>query len=262
MTNNHTQPTPPGQDPGVAPPAIARPDVVPPDVVPPAIALALAALLPADVVLHQTWITPQRFALHPAEAPAVAHAVAKRQLEFAAGRHCAHRALQALGAAPGPLLVGPARAPLWPAGVVGAISHDDGWAAAAVAHQASCAGLGIDIELMGRFTPAYAASICTPAEQQRYLAGRSVAVQQCQLARLFTVKEALFKAQFPLTGAWLDFGDVAVVLPDAASGLFQATLLRPAGRWSAGQVLQGGCAWAAERACAALVLRPADLLPR
>ena len=97
---------------------------------------------------------------------------------------------------------------------------------------------------MARFTPVYAASICTPAEQQRWLTCCGLPQQQCQLARLFTVKEALFKAQFPLTGAWPDFGDVEVLLPDAGrsagSGLFQATLLRPAGPWATGQVLQGG----------------------
>ena len=142
MTTAHPNPTLPEQNPGAAPPAIA---------------LALAALLPADVVLRQLWITPQRFALHPDEAPAVVRAVAKRQLEFAAGRHYAHSALQALGAAPGPLLVGPARAPLWPAGVVGAISHDDGWAAAAVARQVDCAGLGIDIESLRVNSPPLAA---------------------------------------------------------------------------------------------------------
>ena len=247
MTTTHPHCPPPHHNPGAESPAIA---------------LALAALLPADVVLRQVWITPQRFALHPDEAAAVARAVAKRQLEFAAGRHCAHSALQALGVAPGPLLVGPARAPLWPAGVVGAISHDDAWAAAAVASQGDCAGLGIDIELIDRFTAAYAATICTPAEQQRYLAGRTVVQQRIQLARLFTVKEALFKAQFPLTGAWLDFGDLEVLLPDAACGLFQATLLRPDWPWGFGQVLRGGCAWAGDRACAALVLRPADVVLR
>lgn len=232
---------------------------------PPPGAAALAALLPPDVCLHQAWIQPERLTLLPAEAALVAQAVAKRRLEFAAGRHCARQALVALGG-PGlgaaPLRVGPSRAPLWPAGVVGSISHDDSWCAAAVAWQPGCVGLGLDIELLARFQPLHAAAICTPLELQRWLAGRSLPDAQRQLARLFTIKEALFKAQHPITGAWLGFADVEVVLPDAAEARpaqFSARLLRPAGRFAAGQVFAGACAWTQERACAAVVLRLADL---
>src|SRR3569623_1114660 len=61
--------------------------------------------------------------IHPDEAQQVAGAVAKRRVEFAAGRACARRALTRLGIRDFVLKNGAARAPRWPRGVVGSISH-------------------------------------------------------------------------------------------------------------------------------------------
>src|SRR5450830_253804 len=89
--------------------------------------------------------------LLPAERDSIAGAVPARIAEFAAGRHCAHQALQAFGvAADVPLLRGPRREPLWPAGLVGSITHTAGYCAAVVAPASACAGLGIDAEHCGQ----------------------------------------------------------------------------------------------------------------
>src|SRR5277367_2552834 len=62
-------------------------------------------------------------------------AVRARRTEFLAGRACARSALRKLadGRADDAIPIGPDRAPVWPAGIVGAITHAHGFAAAAVA---------------------------------------------------------------------------------------------------------------------------------
>src|SRR4051812_41020395 len=81
--------------------------------------------------------------------PAPPKAVARRRAEFLAGRYAAAMALEALGC-PSPWEVGRRedRAPSWPAGFVGSITHGGGLVAAALARSDDCAGIGIDVELV------------------------------------------------------------------------------------------------------------------
>jgi 4'-phosphopantetheinyl transferase EntD len=85
-------------------------------------------------------------ALLPEEEVLVARAVGQRRAEFTTVRTCARIALGRLGLPPAPLLSGPKREPLWPAGVVGSITHCDGYRAAAVARASEVAAIGIDAE--------------------------------------------------------------------------------------------------------------------
>ena len=71
--------------------------------------------------------------LLPAERAALGQVVDGRRRDFAAGRHCARRALARLVGSPEPILSGPDREPVWPQGIVGSITHCDGYRAAAVA---------------------------------------------------------------------------------------------------------------------------------
>jgi 4'-phosphopantetheinyl transferase EntD len=219
----------------------------------------LAPLLPAGVVLQTARIDAAIPLPWPEEQAAVARAVPSRQHEFAAGRHCARQALQqlGLGAQDIPAITaGADRAPRWPVGTVGSITHDDDWAAAAVAWRHQVAGLGIDIDVLARFTPELEQPLCAAGEREAWLIGQPAALRQRRLALLFCIKEAVYKAQHPLTGAWLDFADLRVELPDAVVGDFSATLLRAAGPWSAGHPFRGRCASGPQRCAAALVLTP------
>src|SRR3979409_1002599 len=54
---------------------------------------------------------------------ALRHATQKRQREFLAGRWCAEEALQCLGAGSTHVAMAKDRAPIWPDGVVGSITH-------------------------------------------------------------------------------------------------------------------------------------------
>src|ERR1700716_1803425 len=69
------------------------------------------------------------------------HAVPNRQREFLAGRLCAAQALRCLGADSTHVGMAGDRAPVWPDGVVGSITHSGGFAAAAVAWAATSPGL-------------------------------------------------------------------------------------------------------------------------
>ena len=142
------------------------------------------------------------------------HATQKRQREFLAGRWCAKQALQCLGAGSTHVAMAEDRAPIWPDGVVGSITHTGDFAAAAVAWAADVAALGIDSEQI--IDPAAArdvADICMVDEATLFKAahGRSF----CEFCTLvFSAKESVFKCLFPLTRKFLEFSDVRITSID------------------------------------------------
>lgn len=149
-------------------------------------------------------------ALLPAERDSLHGAVPARIAEFAAGRHCAHQALQALGvAADVPLLRGPHREPLWPAGWVGSITHTTGYCAAVVAPASACAGLGIDAEHCGRVGPELWPMLFDASELAQLHSLQPLARDRLATV-LFAAKEAFFKSHFRLSGAMTEFTDMAL----------------------------------------------------
>jgi len=133
--------------------------------------------------------------------PSIQRSVAKRQAEFLAGRLCARAALRALGGLDQVPAIGEDRAPVWPAGVTGTITHSAGYAAALVAHRGNWRGLGLDAEtlLAPERALRLAGEILTPAELQRLQAGPP-ALAALQVTLTFSLKESLFKALYPLVG--------------------------------------------------------------
>ena len=142
------------------------------------------------------------------------HAVPNRQREFLAGRLCAAQALRCLGA--GSTHVGMAgdRAPVWPDGVVGSITHSGGFAAAAVAWAADIAGIGIDSEqIVAPAATRDIADVCMVDEAMLFKPahGRSF----CEFCTfVFSAKEAVYKCLFPLTRKFLEFSDVRIISID------------------------------------------------
>ncbi|MGG6892429.1 MULTISPECIES: 4'-phosphopantetheinyl transferase family protein [Rhizobium] len=97
-------------------------------------------------------------------------------------------------------------APLWPAGITGSLAHDDVMAVAAVARKAGAVSLGIDVE-PAEPLPADIADIVPIFGDildgiDQYLA----------LRLLFSAKEAVYKASFPLDGKVLGYEHIAVDL--------------------------------------------------
>jgi enterobactin synthetase component D / holo-[acyl-carrier protein] synthase len=141
---------------------------------------------------------------------ALRHATQERQREFLAGRWCAEQALRCLGARSTHVAMAEDRAPIWPDGVVGSITHTGDFAAAAVAWGTDIAGLGIDSEQI--IDPAAArdiADVCMVDEATLFKAahGRSF----CEFCTfVFSAKEAVYKCLFPLTRKFLEFSDVRI----------------------------------------------------
>jgi 4'-phosphopantetheinyl transferase EntD len=167
-------------------------------------------------------------ALFPEERQHVQRAVRKRQAEFAAGRICARRALARLGIPPAPLLVDPDRAPCWPPGIVGSISHAEGICAAVVARAAHVTAIGLDLEGAAPLDSDLERLVATPQER-RLLDGRAHLERGHTFKLLFSGKEAFYKCQHPRTRTFLDFQDVELDL-DPSTGTFSPRLVNPVHR--------------------------------
>lgn len=163
------------------------------------------------------------------EEDLIARAVEGRRREFITTRRCARQALGLLGVAPVAIRPGPKREPVWPAGVVGSLTHCTGYRAAAVARAADVASVGIDAEPHGPLPPGVLEAIVAPGDTETL--GRVTAAEPAtQWGRvLFSAKEAVYKAWFPLTRRWLGFEDAHLEI-DPAARSFTAHLLVPGDR--------------------------------
>ena len=180
----------------------------------------LESLFPPDVVVEASGDDTPVESLHPLEASFVRDAVPRRRREFATGRACARRALARLGIENQPLLAGHDRAPLWPRGIVGSISHCDGFCAAAVAPRDRTIGIGLDVELRVPLDVGLVQTICTPGE--RIALPRTAPLPEADWAAIvFSAKESFFKCLYPFRPRFLDFHDVEIVL-EPARGAFRA----------------------------------------
>lgn len=162
--------------------------------------------------------------LFPEEQAVIERAVAKRGGEFATGRHCARRALAELGIAPGPIGTGVKGEPLWPPGVVGSITHCDGYRGCAVSAADDLSALGIAAETDAPLPDGLSADIAMAGEaaQLAMLAAAHPDVSWDRL--LLCMKEAVYKAWFPLAESQLGFED-AMVSIDVSRKCFEARLL-------------------------------------
>lgn len=148
--------------------------------------------------------------LFPEEAALVERAAPRRRAEFAAARACAHEALRRLGRPVVPIGRGERGAPLWPDGVVGALTHCEGLRAAAVAEAAAVRSVGVDVEPHAPLPRGVlgAVSLDDEARWVEAALGEGAGVRYDTL--LFTAKEATYKAWFPLTHRWLGFEDARI----------------------------------------------------
>ncbi|MCX4852240.1 4'-phosphopantetheinyl transferase family protein [Streptomyces canus] len=190
-------------------------------------------LLPDSVVAVESFGDDgaDQASLYPEEAEVVAQAVQKRRREFAAVRACARRAMDKLGVPPQPILPGEHGAPVWPAGLAGSMTHCDAYCAAALVRTTDLVSLGIDAEPHGPLPKGVLDAVSLPAERERLAlaAAHQPAVHWDRL--LFSAKESVYKAWFPLTGKWLGFEEADIEVhaePGAVPyGHFRAELLVP-----------------------------------
>lgn len=182
------------------------------------------------------------------EPELIEDAVAKRRREFVGGRNAARAALSGLGFAPAPILRRNARAPAWPQGAVGSITHCGDFVCAVAARSSDFMSLGIDAETAQRMEPALAQLVCREDEFAHF--AELAAVDGIGWATIaFSAKEAVHKCLFPLLGSVPDFLDVSLRFAidvsrrsgqfhvDPGSSYTEPEARRLTGRWRATETM-------------------------
>lgn len=181
-------------------------------------------ILPAAAIAVEARSDAPGSSLFPAEERLLGRAVEKRRREFTTARACARAALGQLGYPAAPILAGERGEPLWPAGAIGSITHCAGYRASAVALRSEILTIGIDAEPNAPLPDGLLKDIARPEERPalRELGAASPDVSWERL--LFSAKESVYKAWFPLARRWLGFEDAVLVI-DPSAGTFTARLL-------------------------------------
>lgn len=185
-----------------------------------------ARMLPDCVVSAAALIDGTASLAHEAERALVARAVQKRRDEFATGRALAHELIARLGVADEPLLPGKLpgslRAPAWPHGLLGSISHGAGLCVVAVASQSECSMLGLDVEDSSPLRPKLWRHVLRE-EERRELDKLSDDDAGRRAKLVFSAKECFYKALSPRLNRVLNFEDVRLTVDD--DGSFSGELL-------------------------------------
>ncbi|MCK8782446.1 4'-phosphopantetheinyl transferase superfamily protein [Rhizobium sp. NTR19] len=148
--------------------------------------------------------------LFPEEQAAMSRAMKRRQREFVAGRTCARRAMSSLGIASQPIPVGADRAPVWPQGMAGSISHSKTRCAAVVGrHSDGIFALGIDVEEATPLDVYLSEEICSPAERL-WLETQPADQRGLLLTAFFSAKECTYKCQYSMSHTFFGFHAIRV----------------------------------------------------
>lgn len=177
----------------------------------------IESILPNGVVAAELFADPPGLEPHPLEAHLVAKAVDKRKREFSSARHCARLAMGKLGVDPAPIMRGSSGAPQWPRGVVGSLTHCDGYRGAVVAYSMQVRSVGIDAEPHDALPDGVLDAVSLETERT-WLRTASDDTDVHWDRLLFCAKEATYKAWEPLTGRWLGFEDAHITFERTGSG--------------------------------------------
>jgi 4'-phosphopantetheinyl transferase EntD len=171
---------------------------------------ALDAMAPPGVLIgHRCLSEGDENALLPAEAISFVRSVLQVRRASGAVRIVARDLLARLGCAPCAIPKARSGAPVWPAGIIGSLSHDKDVAVAAIALDRNFGSIGIDVEPAEPLPPGLLGMVATPAEQAR------LTMNPCSGRLLFAAKEAVYKAVHPLDQIFLEHHDVEI---DFANG--------------------------------------------
>lgn len=168
-------------------------------------------------------------------------AVRKRHVEYLAGRWCAREAMRARHPQHAHFVVGTRddRAPVWPDGVVGSITHTQGFASAAVADGSVVRSVGVDSEVT--FTVERARRLgghfARPGELEALAGG---AWDEAVIATaVFSAKESVYKCLHPFVQEFFGF-QAAEVIEVAADGALRVRLVEAlTGEFGEGYELRG-----------------------
>jgi len=180
------------------------------------LSLALTRFTPADFRHDQ-------FVLAGIDCPPqITVSTPRRQAEFFHGRLCARAALRRIGVESDTLQlpIGSRREPLWPAGVIGSITHTAAIAAAtALPATGDWRGVGIDIEPILSADGATAArAMVVSSAEAHYLAPFEARLgAHLPLTLAFSAKESFFKAAHGVVGRYFNFDAAELIRIDLAN---------------------------------------------
>jgi 4'-phosphopantetheinyl transferase EntD len=186
----------------------------------------IADILPLCVASREAYSDPDDAVLLPEENAIVARALESRRRTFTTARVCARHALAELGLSPVAILADQRGAPCWPTGIVGSITHCAGYRAAAVARREALLCVGIDAEPNKNVPCRVISRLASDAEREAVDGLISSHPSTAWDRLLFSAKEAVYKAWYPLTSRRLDFKEVTIIF-DPIAGSFEARLLVP-----------------------------------
>jgi 4'-phosphopantetheinyl transferase EntD len=172
-----------------------------------------AIAVPGIVVDHRLIADGDELALLPEEMAAFAASVIKVRRASGAARIVARELLSRFGHAPRAIPKSTAGMPVWPQGIVGSLAHESKVAVAAMATQREFLSIGVDIEPAEPLDPDLLHIIATARERER------IQDDPCRGRVLFAVKEAIYKAVYPLDRTFLDHHDVEVSLAAGTAAL-------------------------------------------
>jgi 4'-phosphopantetheinyl transferase EntD len=175
----------------------------------PELARAIAAMVvPGIAIDHRLIAEGDEAALLSDEMAAFAGSVTKVRRASGAARIVARQLLSRFGYfEPQAIPKSTGGMPVWPNDIVGSLAHDAKVAVAAMAARQDFLSIGVDVEPAEPIDPDLLGMIATPAE-------RATAPAEPTRGRLlFSIKEAVYKAVYPLDGRFLDHHDVEVSLP-------------------------------------------------
>ena len=179
--------------------------------------------------------------------------MAKRQIEYVAGRHCALTAVRQLLPAFAGEIASDDRAPRWPPGIVGSITHSGDFAWAAVARDADVRSVGIDSELIpaAEGVDAIHQIVVCPGDE---LPEGGMLSDPARAALLFSAKESIFKCLFPLVKKMFSYEHARVSFA-LGSGSFTGILTADLdGEFVRGTRIAGVCQVDGDRVHSAMVL--------
>lgn len=150
-----------------------------------------------------------------------------RRRSYLLGRAAAHRALEGLGQTTDrSVLVGPRREPIFPPGIIGSLTHSNGWALAAVAHRAAAQAVGIDLQLVKSLPYDISSKVCTASELE--WCNSNTEERQLRVLQIFSAKESVYKALAPIVGRYFGFS-AAELTWNNTHGNFSGVLLEDLG---------------------------------
>jgi len=144
-------------------------------------------------------------------------------------------AMQAAGLPAVALPIGADRAPVWPDGVIGSLTHSRTLCLAVAGQAGALSGIGIDLEPATSLERNLWDSILLPEEQIDLM--RAPAAQRGLLAKMiFSAKEAAYKAQYPTSRTLFGFEVMVIAVMDDR---FVALFRDPIPPFVAGQRIEG-----------------------